>query len=189
MPYETAKEWFYVSESSPSGLRWKKGRSRIKPGSVAGIKQSNRDYWKVGFNKKSYRVHRIIYLLQTGKDPGDLLIDHETGTHNLFQLRLATEQQNSSNKSKQLTYGGKDCLSKYKGVSKYKNLNIKKPWRASICYKGVSKFLGTYETAYEAAQAYDKAAVELFGTYARLNFPCYLKSTKEHPRPCSLSTL
>lgn len=172
MSYETANEWFYISESSPSGLRWKKRRGRVKPHSVAGIKHIDRDYWKVGFNRKSYRVHRIIYLLQTGDDPGDLLIDHETGTNNLFQLRLATDQQNSFNTAKQLTYAGKDCLSKYKGVSKYKNSNIKKPWRALICYQGVSKFLGSYKTDYEAAQAYDKAAIELFGAYAQTNFPC-----------------
>lgn len=172
MSYETAKEWFYISENSPSGLRWKKQRGRVKPGSVAGIKHSNREYWKVGFNKKSYRVHRIIYLLQTGNDPGDFLIDHESGTNNLFQLRLATDQQNSFNTAKQLTYGSKDCLSKYKGVSRYKNVNAKKPWRALICHQGVSKFLGTYETDYEAAQAYDTAAIKLFGSYARINFPC-----------------
>ena len=172
MPYQTALEWFYLAEDSPSGLRWKKARSRVKAGDVAGIKHVDKDYWKVGFEGYSYRAHRIVYLLKTGQDPGDKQVDHLNGLKDPHALRLAENHENSAYQRKQQTYGATVCLSKYKGVSKYKD-KISKPWRALICAQGSSRFLGTFATEEEAALAYNKAAEELFGEFALLNqVPC-----------------
>jgi hypothetical protein len=44
-------------------------------------------------------------------------------------------------------------------------------FRARICDQGKRITLGTYATAEEAAHAYDKAARELHGPNARVNFP------------------
>jgi hypothetical protein len=44
-------------------------------------------------------------------------------------------------------------------------------WQARIMKDGKRHFLGTYDTAEEAARAYDAAACTLFGGHARLNFP------------------
>jgi hypothetical protein len=55
----------------------------------------------------------------------------------------------------------------YRGVQK----SGKTKWRALLRHKGIYQHLGTYTTAEEAARAYDKAAIALFGETALLNFP------------------
>lgn len=54
----------------------------------------------------------------------------------------------------------------YKGVSLSQN---KKRWRAYICRDNKQIGLGTYNTKEEAALAYNKKAIEIFGEYAKLN--------------------
>ena len=59
--------------------------------------------------------------------------------------------------------------SKYVGVSLKKGRG--KCWRATIFYHNKQIYLGEYYTEEEAAQAYDKKAIEIYGEKARLNFP------------------
>jgi AP2 domain len=56
---------------------------------------------------------------------------------------------------------------RYRGITR----SGKTRWRAIVQHKGVYQNLGTYDTAEEAARAYDKAALALFGDAALLNFP------------------
>jgi hypothetical protein len=42
---------------------------------------------------------------------------------------------------------------------------------AKIAYKGEKIYLGTFQTNIEAARAYDRAARQYHGPFARLNFP------------------
>lgn len=99
-------------------------------------------------------------------------IDHINGDeldNRRCNLRYATQQQQTMNKAKTSS----KCSSKYKGVSyqkmPYQN-PLKKPWRASLMYNGRRQSLGFYATEEEAAQAYDRRAVKIFGEFARLNF-------------------
>lgn len=54
----------------------------------------------------------------------------------------------------------------YKGISYRKSRN---KWQARIKFHGQTRSLGYYSTPEEAAKAYNKAAIELYGEKARLN--------------------
>jgi hypothetical protein len=56
--------------------------------------------------------------------------------------------------------------SKYKGV--YWDKNNKK-WMSRIKINKKTKYLGRFKSEKEAAEVYNKAAVELFGEFAYLN--------------------
>lgn len=63
----------------------------------------------------------------------------------------------------------KSKASKYVGVNE--NKNRKKRWCARIKYKKKYIFIGNFENEEDAARAYDNKALELYGEYAKLNFP------------------
>ena len=58
----------------------------------------------------------------------------------------------------------KNTSSKYKGVTKRYN-----GYHAQIVSNKINHYLGTFKTEREAAWAYNKAALELFGEYACIN--------------------
>lgn len=168
-PLELLQELFEISETSPSGLRWKISRAaNVKPGQVAGS-QLKHGYWEVVVTedvKNRYYAHRIVYFLQTGKDPGIAKVDHIFGLHAPLSLRLATNTQNSANSKKRKTTAGNTCSSKFKGVDWNKE---RQRWRARISYEGGDIHLGRFKTEKEAANAYNKTAIKLFGPFAKIN--------------------
>lgn len=100
-------------------------------------------------------MHRVIMEAEPGT-----LVDHINGNtldNRRENLRFATKSQNSINSSKN------------RGVSLYKGgwfRARKKPWVAEIHKDGVKYHLGFYETETDAALAYNKKVVELFGDFA-----------------------
>ncbi len=56
----------------------------------------------------------------------------------------------------------------YKGVSLF---GRDSKWKAQIQVDGKKRHLGYFDDKIEAAKAYDRAALELHGEFAVLNFP------------------
>jgi hypothetical protein len=97
-------------------------------------------------------------------------VDHVNGDtldNRKGNLRPATHKQNLWNQARH-----RDNRSGFKGVTFCNRAPaLRKPWQASLCVDGRSLFLGRFASATEAAQAYDAAARQHHGEFARLNFP------------------
>lgn len=108
--------------------------------------------------KKRYiAMHRFVM-----NAPEGVRVDHIHGMtldNRKSQLRFATPQENNRNRA----IGGK-----FKGVNPVSGGSR---WRAEIVVDTKPLYLGAYDTAEDAALAYDAKARELFGVFARLNFP------------------
>jgi len=93
-------------------------------------------------------------------------VDHINGDrldNRRANLRIVTKQQNRQNIGKQ---SHREMTSRYKGVVQHpKTLR----WRAIVKTGGKQRHLGYFATEHEAALAYNTAARELFGEFARLN--------------------
>ncbi len=103
-------------------------------------------------------MHRLI--LPT---PPDKIVDHINGDgldNRRANLRIATHQQNSFNVR---SHGG---ASRFRGVSFEAASNL---WRAYITLNGKRKYLGRHGLEIDAAKAYNMAAKEAYGDFARLN--------------------
>jgi hypothetical protein len=112
---------------------------------------------------KRFWLHREVLKASEGVE-----VDHEDNDGlncRRSNLRLATHAQNQRNKVRL-----RNNRSGYKGV--YKRWDPRpSPWGAHIRVNGKLKKLGYHATPEEAARAYDRAARELFGSFAKLNFP------------------
>lgn len=91
-------------------------------------------------------------------------VDRNTYNNQRNNLRSVTVQESNWNRGV-----SKRNISGFKGVC-YRSDRTKK-WKAAICKDGKTTNLGSYHSDVEAAKAYDKAARELFGKFAVLNFP------------------
>ena len=108
-------------------------------------------------------MHRLILRLPHFVP----MIDHKdmNGLNNCKDnLRICTRNQNHQNTPKARGI----YTSVFKGVSWIKHI---KKWRACIAIDRKGYHIGVYRNEIDAALAYDNRAKELFGEFARLNFP------------------
>lgn len=126
--------------------------------------------WNWQFSKYAMRgrggssvlMHRVILSRKLGHSNFNAT-DHENRNkldNRRSNLRPATHRQNQHN------LGPCGGSSRFKGVHWAPS---NKKWRASITFDGKRKYLGYFTDEIEAAEAYNKAASELFGEFAYIN--------------------
>lgn len=160
-------------------LYWKSPEDKNNPykNKLAGA-QDNRGYIRIVFHQENLLAHRIAWAMFYGEWPPKI-IDHingDRGDNRISNLRLATKSQNSINR--EVGSWSRQNKTGFRGVKQhpYKpNLYKSSIIRDSLYYED-----GWFSSPEEAARAYDKKSVELFGEFAVLNFP-----TKENPRASS----
>jgi hypothetical protein len=121
---------------------------------------ASRSETRFGMGKKTIYMHRVI--LDT---PPGMQTDHIDGNklnNQRVNLRVCSIAENGRNRKLQ-----KNNTSGFSGVHYAKKAE---KWQATIRVNGKVVYLKTYNTAKEAALAYDEAAKKYFGEFARLNF-------------------
>lgn len=149
-------------------FRWKRsGKGRNKDLS-AGTKCNTSSGCRIviGIDGRRYYASVLAFLWMAGSLPVKLIdhIDRDGLNNKWSNLREANKASNAWNarKTKRTSASG------FIGVSRK---NESERWVAQIRNNGPSIRLGTFDTPEEAALAYDRAARELRGEFAEVNFP------------------
>ena len=137
----------YLRYDAETGkLFWKLNKGTTgKAGNEAG--GQNYGYLRIKINRKSYKAHRIAWLLTYGSWPVDQ-IDHINGNkkdNRLENLRAVSSGENARNQKIP-----KNNTSGAIGVSFYKKGQY---YQASIQINGKSKYLGVFKNKEEAIAA------------------------------------
>ena len=120
-------------------------------------KNGNNFYAVRGFPKR-IQMHRVVMNTSDGIE-----VDHIDGNglnNTRSNLRNCTHVQNMQNRKK-----NSDNTSGYKGVDWHNE-----KWRAQITINKKIVFLGYFSSIEDAAHAYDTAAKEGHGNFAKTNF-------------------
>lgn len=112
-------------------------------------------------------MHRLIAGFAETSEQVDH-IDGDKLNNRRANLRVANFHANQWNRKKTKLVQGKSTSSRYKGVTWDKTGRV---WVGQITQNRRRFHLGRYQCEEEAARAYDAAAIQKFGEYARLNFP------------------
>ena len=133
MDFNLASELFEYNEHTGQ-LTWRVARShRVKVGGIAGTTHpSGRLSVRIG---KNYYVHRIAWLIMTGKWPENQIdhIDRDPSNNKWSNLRDVTQTENQCNKGNNSEYPGV-CKNKN---SFYARLQIDGVRHHSICFNNI----------------------------------------------------
>ena len=139
-----------------SQYKWHAQKSGKRPGLYYAVRNAT-----INKRRKTIQMHREIM-----NPPDGFEIDHRNNNaldNRRLNMRTCTRAQNMANSRAQ-----KGKSSAFKGVSFHKEY---RKWRGRITHLGKDLHLGFFRSQVRAAKAYDDRAKELFGEFARLNFP------------------
>jgi hypothetical protein len=139
-------------------LTWKIRKPRIYPGKRAGYLHVKGGR-AIEFCGKNFLENRLIWWWMTGKDPGDLYVDHKNRKRNdnrWKNLRLATHGQNYVNSK---TFGP------MRGISPRPGKKHKNTFRVKISLNR-EKFYYTVYSLLAAKRLRNKLERELYGEFA-----------------------
>ena len=138
-----------------------------KLGKVAGYLRSD-GYRHICINGKFYLSHQLVFLYHKGYIPEEIdHINRNTSDSRIKNLRECSRSQNQMNAGKYKSMNGNKCSSRYMGVCWKKR---EKKWLAQIAKDGKRYYLGYFHSELNAARAYDRKAIDLFGEFAKTNF-------------------
>jgi hypothetical protein len=130
----------------------------------------NRGYYKVCLSRegstKTFNVHQLVaeqFLIKPNFDYKVIVdhIDRNKLNNVISNLRYVSISQNRINKNKIL-----NTKSKFRGVYWDK---VREKWFARVIINNERLHLGRYEYEIDAARAYNKKVIELFGEDAYVN--------------------
>jgi hypothetical protein len=128
-------------------------------------KPNKKGGWYAARNDYSTGRNHVVFM-HAALLPHASRVDHISGDtldNRLENLRPATAAQNAWNRKTPSTN-----KSGYKGVSWYAPTQ---KWLVKIYFGNEQFHLGLFTDPIEGARCYDRKAIELFGEYARTNFP------------------
>lgn len=146
----------YYSHTSPSGLRWKVSRGRVKKDEVAGSLY-NTGYWVINTGGRGLCAHRVILHIIDGFDlNSELEVDHKDrnpSNNEYSNLRVLSHGKNMRNMGLR-----KLNLSGISGVRWDKQRG---KWFTDISIHDHSTFLGRFDNLFDACCARKSKELEL----------------------------
>ena len=125
-----------------------------RAGEVAGTRMKH-GHISIGYGKRKYLAHRLAWYYVNGNWPKDQ-IDHINGNptdNRICNLRETTQAQNRQNQHK-----SKAGERRYMGTTFCKRAQ---KWISQCTLNGVTKYVGSFDTAEEASKAYLKVKQDM----------------------------
>ena len=142
-----AQETFFYDDTDGT-LYWKiRPSNKVTWGVKAGNLHKATGYYQVMFDRKTYKLHNVVWNWHFGEIPEGKTVDHIDGdksNNQINNLRLATARQQQLNRNQKGYYWNKKH----------------KKWKARHKKNGRRVFLGLFNTEEEARAAYLNAISE-----------------------------